>query len=206
MRNEPLDISAFGRLPLNKAAWATVLDGRARRVYAFGGPVPSGRFLPNALGLEPVNMQAYRYDAAGALTQLDDYERIAAQLAAEEGWLAHDWAPPCAEMFMREADAIVWLDDELAAVAKSMDRYGRGESDVLWALVCGVRRVMRWQRRRSGHERRRGARPLALALNRPTGDPALALAWMAVSEFPTKVLRVTRNGQIAALNAVRPTR
>lgn len=204
MRNEPYDISAFGRLPLNEAAWAKVIDGEATRVYVFGGEVPSGRFLPNALGLEPVGMLAYRYDAEGSFTQPEDHLRIAEQLAMDEGWLAHDWSPPCAEAFMRKADAIIWLDDERAQAARAMDRYRREDSDLLWITVRSVKQALRWwRRRRSSGDAVSAPDLLEFATDSEPADLTLTLASMALESMPEKVLRVTHDGQIAALNGVR---
>lgn len=204
MRNEPYDISAFGRLPLNEAAWADVLEGRARRVFLFGG-APSGRFLPNALGLEPVEMNAYRYDAEGALTEPEGFMRIAGQLAADVGWLAYRWAPPCAEVFMREADAIIWLDDELARAESALERDRRRETDLAVMAFHGAKRVMRWWRERRSGEGADGGL-LEVAMESQAADLTLTLASMALNEWGSKVLRVTHGGQVAALNGVRPTR
>jgi hypothetical protein len=206
MRNEPYDISDFGPLPLNEQLWATVCAGEARRVYVFGGPLLTGRCLPNALGLEPVNMHAYRYDAEGALTQPDGYLRIATQLAGGEGWLAFAWTPECAALFLRKADAIIWLDDDRARLARSAARHRNSNEELFWTVDRAVPRgVLAWPRRRV----RGGGGPahlLDIALEGAPPDPYNAFAAMVVGKFPAKMLRVTHDGQLDKLNAVRPTR
>jgi len=64
----------------------------------------------HAMGLEPVSQAAYRYDSEGALADHAEHVRIATALAAEDGWLAVDWHPECAEIFMRSADLVIWFD------------------------------------------------------------------------------------------------
>ena len=204
MRNEPYDIPGVGPLPPNEDVWARVCAGQARRVYIAGGPVLEPRFLPHALGLEPVSKYAYRYDAQGAPTQQDDYLRIATQLAQDEGWLAYNWSAPLSEVFMRKADAIIWLDDARERRAKAMAQAQQADTDLLWVTVSAIQRgVRRWRRRRSADG---DAHLLEIALeSRPTARYDF-LPRTALSEFPEKVLRVSHDGQLAQLNAVRPTR
>lgn len=206
MRNEPYDLSAYGRVPLNEQAWELVLAARARRVYVFGGEAPSSRVLPNALGLEPVAMQAYRYDARGVPSEPHDFLRIATQLAEDEGWLAHGWSLDLAEVFMRQADAIIWLDDERSRAARQTERLRKEDYDPLWLTIRGIQRAARWWRHRRSADGDGAGYLLKLAANAQPADPTGALATMALGEFPEKVLRVTHDGHLSALNDVRPTR
>jgi hypothetical protein len=206
MKNEPHGPSVYGQVPPNEQVWELVLTARARRVYVFGGEIPSSRVLPNALGLEPVTRAAYRYDAQGALTEPHDFLRIASQLAEDEGWLTHGWSPECADVFMRKADAIIWLDDPWARVARQLDQTERQDQDLLWTTVRNVKRaVQRWRSRRSGAADDSG-HLLDFVIDAQPADPYGAFVTMMLSEFPEKVLRITNDEQIAALNAVRPTR
>jgi hypothetical protein len=204
MRNEYHDTTDYGPVPPNEDVWAAVCEGRARRVYAFGGPVLENRFLPHALGLEPVQMHAYRYDAQGGLNRRDDYLRIATQLARDEGWLAFDWAPACADVFMREAEAIIWLDDTRARFARSLD-LGAQEPDPLSTLVHAIQRGVRNWRRRHSDDDDSPLFEIAEERRRPV-DPVAVLAHMTLGQFPEKVLRVSYEEQLRQLNAVRRTR
>jgi hypothetical protein len=206
MRNEPYDISDFGPLPLNEDLWAMVCAGDARRVYVLDGPVLEKRFLPNALGLEPVTMHAYRYDAQGALTEPDEYLRIAMQLADSEGWLAFAWTPECAARFLRKAEAIIWLDDDRARLARATARHRQPNEELYWTVDRPVSRgVLAWPRRRV-RGGRGAAHLLDIALEGTAPDPYTAFAAMVVRAFPAKIMRVTHDGQLDALNAVRPNR
>lgn len=204
MRNEFHDTADYGPVPPNEDVWAAVCEGRARRVYAFGGPVLENRFLPNALGLEPVPMHAYRYDAQGVLNQPVDYLRIATQLARDEGWLAFDWAFACADVFMREAEAIIWLDDTRARLSRSL-ALGAQEPNPLWTMVSAVQRGVRNWRRRHSDDDESPLFEIAVERRQPV-DPVAVSAHMTLSQFPEKVLRVSYEQQLALLNAVRPTR
>ena len=204
MRNEYHDTTDYGPVPPNEDVWAAVCEGRARRVYAFGGPVLENRFLPHALGLEPVQMHAYRYDAQGGLNRRDDYLRIATQLARDEGWLAFDWASACADVFMREAEAIIWLDDTRARFARSLDLSAQ-EPDPLSTLVHAIQRGVRNWRRRHSDDDDSPLFEIAEERRRPV-DPVAVLAHMTLGQFPEKVLRVSYEEQLRQLNAVRRTR
>jgi hypothetical protein len=85
-----------------------------RRVYIVGGTgsgksTLAARLAPR-LGLEPVNLDEYRYTPAGKRTGRDVLTAKAADLAAREAWLAEGiyitWALPLIEA----ADLVVWLD------------------------------------------------------------------------------------------------
>lgn len=84
------------------------------RVYIVGG-TGSGKStlaasLAPRLGVEPVNLDEYRYTPAGKRTDRSVLTAMAADLAAREAWLAEGiyitWALPLIEA----ADLIVWLD------------------------------------------------------------------------------------------------
>lgn len=183
-----------------------VCAGDARRVYVLNGLVLEKRFLPNALGLEPVTMHAYRYDAQGGLTQPDDYLRIATQLAQADGWLAYRWSAQYAEAFMQQADAIIWLDDARTRRARAMDRGSQADQQEIDAFVRAVKRGVRWLgRRRSGDDGGEG-HLLEIALESTPVDPFAVVASLAVSEFPEKTLRITHDEQRERLNAVRSAR
>jgi hypothetical protein len=206
MKNEPHGPSVYGQVPPNEQTWELVLTARARRVYTFGGEIPSGRVLPNTLGLEPVYREAYRYDSQGVPTEPHDFLRIATQLAEDEGWLTHGWGPECADVFMRKADAIIWLDDARARLARQLAQAQRQDHDLLWMTVRRVRRAVQQRRSRRSGAADDAGHLLDFAIVTQPADPYGAFVTMVLSEFPEKVLRITNNEQIAALNAVRPTR
>jgi hypothetical protein len=207
VRNEPYEVFGVGAVPLNEDVWAGVRMGYARRVYVF--PDPTGRVLPNTLGLEPVVMDAYRCDADGGLNQPDDYLRIATELAREEGWIAYAWRPEYAEVFMQAADVIVWLDDGRMRLVREAASRQVVEDDPLRMLVLAVRRGVRWWRgRRSGRSEGEESATglLELALESKPDDLITVLVQMSLSAFPEKLLRVSHGGQVTLLNGVRPTR
>ena len=206
MKNEPHGPSFYGQVPPNEQTWELVLTARARRIYVFGGEIPSGRVLPNTLGLEPVTREAYRYDSQGVPTEPHDFLRIATQLAEDEGWLTHGWGPECTDVFLRKADAIIWLDDARARLARQVVQFQSQDRDLLWMTVRGVKRaIRRWRSRRSGAADNAGDL-LDFAIDAQPADPYGAFVTKVLSEFPEKVLRITNDEQIAAFNAVRPIR
>jgi hypothetical protein len=107
---------------------------------------------------------------------------------------------------MRKADAIIWLDDERARAARTAAQLRSEDYDLLWMTVRGVKRAMKWWRLRRSRDGEGAGHLLEFALDTQPTDPIGAFATMVLSEFPEKVLRVTHDEQIAALNAVRPTR
>ena len=192
-------MDAVPRRPLSatEELWNRALSGRARRVFKFGY-----NYLPHALGLEPVSQAAYRYDSEGALTDHAEHVRIATALAAEDGWFASDWHPECAEIFMRSADLVIWFDDPRARWIHR-EAMRRQSPD---PVVVAVREAWRsWRRRRRGEIEGRAsllARVRSARANAP--DPMAPCVQMATSTFSDKLLRVTNDKQIAALNSVRP--
>lgn len=170
-----------------------------RRVYVFGGELFSGRYIPNAMGLEPVSQTAYKYDSDGVFAEHADHVRIATELAAEDGWLAYWWHPECAEIFMRSADLIIWFDDPHA-------RWMRREAARRGQTGPSPREAWRaWRRRRRGEIEDR-ASLLDLARSASAPDAMAPYVQMATSDFAGKLLRVTNGKQLAALKSVRPNR
>lgn len=159
-----------------------------RRVYAFGPELLSSRYLPNAMGLEPVSQAAYKYDSDGALTEPADYVRIATELAAQDGWLAHWWRPECAEIFMGSADLIIWFDDPHARWIRrqAAQRTKNGPGPV----EAAAREAWRaWRRRRRGETEDR-ASLLELTRTATVSDAIGTYIQMATSDFAGKLLRV----------------
>jgi hypothetical protein len=172
-----------------------------RRVYAFGGDLLSRRYLPNAMGLEPVSQAAYKYDADGALADHADHVRIATALAAQDGWLAYWWHPECAEIFMRSADLVIWFDNPHA---RRMRGKSAGCAQTRPAPVDIVAREALRRRQRGEIEDRVSLLDLARSASAP--DAIGPYVQMATSDFAGKLLRVTNKKQIAALQSVRPNR
>ena len=200
--DEPKDAVPRRPLSATEELWSRALSGQARRVYAFGFGD-----LPNAMGLEPVSQAAYKYDSEGALADHAEHLRIAMALASEDGWLAHNWHPECAEIFMRSAEIVIWFDDPHARWARG--QVARRQQPSL--VEVAAREAWRaWRRRRRGEiedrvsllDLARNARRASISAH----DPVAPYIPMATSAFRGKLLRVTNDKQIAALKSVRPNR
>jgi hypothetical protein len=200
--DEPEDAVPRRPLSATERLWNKALSGQARRVYAFGLVA-----LPHSMGLEPVSQAAYRYDSGGALADHAEHIRIATELASEDGWFATSWHPECAEIFMRSADLIIWLDDSLARSRRRMASRRQTPS-----LVEAAAREAwpAWRRRRRGETEDRvslldlahRARSASISAH----DPVAPYIQIATSSFPGTLLRATTKEQIAALNSVRRNR
>jgi hypothetical protein len=65
------------------------------------------RDLPQTLGLEVIDYDAYRYDARGVARAPEEREHIARELAAEPRWLAVGGPRYWVEPFARKAEVIL---------------------------------------------------------------------------------------------------
>lgn len=208
---EPSDAVPQDYIATAETPWTRALSGRMRRVFVFGGPsVPSDRYLPNAMGLEPVSQSMYKYDSEGALSDHAEHLRIAIALAAEDGWLANGWQPDCAGIFMRAADLVIWFDDAHARqiVSNMIDQQSGwfgdfGSISVDAAVKEAWRRA--WHRRRHGEVEDRVSL-LDVGRRARISDPLAPYVQMARFRHADKLLRVWSDAQIAALNSVRPNR
>lgn len=197
--DEPTDAVPRRPLSATEELWSRALSGQTRRVFKFGYS-----YLPHAMGLERLYQAAYKYDSEGALTDHAGYVRIATALAAEDGWLAAGWHPECAEIFMRSAELVIWFDDPRARW-NHRERMRRQNPDFVTVAVQEAWRS--WRRRRRGEiEDQAGLLDRVRSTRASAPDPLAPYVQMATSDFAGKLLRVTNDEQIAALNSVRPNR
>ena len=106
------------------------------------------RDLPQTLGLEVIQYEAYIYDARGVVRTPEERERVARQLAAESRWLAIGGPRYWVEPFARRAGAILVTPSTFAQEAAGLDV----------AIDSAFRAAGRWikeqaRRRRPGEAR-----------------------------------------------------
>jgi hypothetical protein len=94
--------------------WTRLLSGELTEVFVFGGwernQSTLGDFLPQALGLEPIVCDAYRYTPDGTPRSHDDLVHLARELAAGKCWIAEGLVPVWAATFMEQAQAILFFN------------------------------------------------------------------------------------------------
>lgn len=99
-------VSEVNELPPERdELWSMLMGGRVTEIFYAGWP--GDPHLPRPIGLEPISMQAYRYDQQGGLNRASDLAVIAEQLAAEERWFACSGIPEWFTPFARRAGAIL---------------------------------------------------------------------------------------------------
>ncbi len=118
-----------------------------RRVYIVGG-TGSGKStlatrLAPRLGLEPINLDDYRYTPTGTRADRDVLTSTAADLAARDAWLAEGiyltWTLPLIEA----ADLIVWLDPPRTVAAwrvlrRAVALQARGSNPYTWRKTLRI--------------------------------------------------------------------
>ncbi len=123
-----------GRSTARDRLWERLLDGQLTRV-AVSCDIESSevfkRFIPRSLGLERVWPQAHEQDRrTGAWRSGPELDRIARELAAEDGWICGSGRLGWDSYFMQNADAVLVFQTafrrqrmHLAAVRSSVSAF-----------------------------------------------------------------------------------
>lgn len=140
--------------------WQQLLDGELTEVFQVAGQ----EFISWRFGLEPIDVVAYRYDAAGIPISSAERERIGRELSAQRCWAVHSqgivWTEHSPLMFwayqgvplspLWQGGVTTWdrLFIDRAQIALIILRTKRAES-----FLRSVRALRRSMRNRSGDER-----------------------------------------------------
>ena len=214
MTDAPEDSSADSGTPLERL-WARLLAGRVTEVCVLSRRGLSVD-LPQTLGLEVIDYEAYRYGSFGVPYTPEERERIARELAAEPRWLAVGGPRYWVEPFARRAEAILVMPSATA-------EFGFALSSGVDLAFDSVRRLLKkaLSRRRRGPAPEpddwRGPMAELAALGREysgevpmTDSEATAhYMWMKnflVGEFPGKTIPLEDGAQVRELRSVRAIR
>jgi hypothetical protein len=168
-----------------------------RRVYIVGGTgsgksTLAARLAPR-LGLNPINLDDYRYTAQGTRTDRAALTALAAEMASRDTWVADGiyltWTLPLIEA----ADLIVWLDPPRTVAASRVLRRWIG------LQLCGHAPYGRRKALRIALGAMR-PRPLADVLASPKNlNPSQAAIAAVLQPYEAKTVRAWRRRDLRAL-------
>jgi hypothetical protein len=185
---------------VHDALWARLLEGRVTEVFLIGGSVAID--LPQALGLEPIVIDAYTYTPSpeGRPRTNEELAVIARQLAPGKRWITQGLAPFWAPPFLEHAEVILLFDipERNASVREAYEPVGWLDP-IIWL----VRWIVRRYKRSKATEDELAAMLYAQARQPRRRLTSAEIAAPVLERYPEKVLRITSWDERRNLRRVR---
>ena len=195
--------------------WARLLAGRVTEVCVLSRRGLS-MDLPQTLGLEVIDYEAYRYGSFGVPYVPQERERIARELAAESRWLAVGGPRYWVEPFARRAEVILVMPSMTAELDFALS----SAVDMAFSSIGRLLKAALTRRRRGTVQRpdsQRGQLEPIVELATPgreySGDSPMTdsqatahYIWMRnflAGEFPGKTIVLEDGDQVRELRSVR---